>query len=336
MYQQFYGLRELPFELTLNPHYLFLSRRHREALSMLQYGLFSAKSVTVLIGEAGTGKTTLIAAALESERCRNVRCVALSNPTLKRDEFVEMLSSRFGLSERTRTSKTALLQELEGVLRDERNRGQITSLLIDEAQSLSDELLEEIRLLANIETGTEKLLPLVLVGQPELRDRLNESSLRQLKQRVTLRCEIEPFTIHETAGYISERVRTAGGNAARLFTREAVHLIHDRSRGIPRTISVLCDNALLTGFSLDRQPVDSEIVLEVAHDFDLGGLRMPDAMASSEADDAAGTIEPVDGSPATEFEAPSQHDRRSADAPAPSPLLEDIPQPRRFSLFGRK
>ena len=162
------------------------------------------------------------------------------------------------------------------MLRERRSRGQITAIVIDEAQSLSDELLEEIRLLANIETATEKLLPVVLAGQPELRDRLNQPELRQLKQRVTLRCEIAPFTPRETAGYISQRVKTAGGDAAGLFTREAVLLIHERSRGIPRTISVLCDNALLTGFALNRRPVDSEVVLDVTHDFDLGGVRMPE------------------------------------------------------------
>src|SRR6266851_2811364 len=167
MYQHYYGLRELPFELTPNPKYLFLPPQHREALSTLEYGLFSGKPITVLIGEAGTGKTTLIHAALESERCRHVRCVYLMNPTLTRAEFVETLSLRFGLSSRAATSKAALIDELEEVLRARRARGQITALVVDEAQSLSRELLEEIRLLANSETATEKLLPLVLAGQPE-------------------------------------------------------------------------------------------------------------------------------------------------------------------------
>ena len=150
-----------------------------------------------------------------------------------------------------------------------RARGEITALVVDEAQSLSAELLEEIRLLANIETPTEKLLPLVLAGQPELAERLEEPGLRQLKQRVALRCEIAPFELPETAAYIASRIRTAGGEAARLFTREAVVLIHEHSRGIPRTISVICDNALVSGFALDRQPVDRGIVLEVARDFQL-------------------------------------------------------------------
>ena len=189
MYQAFYGLREAPFELTPNPKFLFFTARHREALSNLQYGLSSAKAVTVLIGEAGTGKTTLLRAALESDRCRHVRSVYLHNPALTRTEFVQMLAHQFRLSSEAAESKATLLNELEAALRERRERGEIAALVVDEAQSLSAELLEEIRLLANIETATEKLLPLVLAGQPELADRLNEPSLRQLKQRVALRCE---------------------------------------------------------------------------------------------------------------------------------------------------
>ncbi len=271
MYQHFYGLRELPFELTPNPRYLFFTAQHREALTTLEYGLFSAKGVTALIGEAGTGKTTLIHAALESERCRNVTCVYINNPALTRQEFVETLSLRFGLSSRAGASKAALIDELEPLLRERRSRGLITALVVDEAQSLTNEVLEEIRLLANSETTTQKLLPFVLSGQPELKDRLNEPNLRQLKQRVTLRCEIRPFSQQETAAYIEQRIRTAGGEAGRLFTREAVMLIHERAGGIPRTISVMCDNALLTGFGLGRTTIDSAVILEVARDFDLPG-----------------------------------------------------------------
>jgi general secretion pathway protein A len=269
MYLRFFGLRELPFELTANPKFLFLTPQHREALSNLQYGLFSAKSMTVLTGEAGTGKTTLIRAALESERCRNVTCVYLNNPALTRDEFVELLANRFGLGPQASGSKAVLLDELEGVLLKRRARGEVTALVIDEAQSLGTDLLEEIRLLANAETATDKLLPVILAGQPELRDRLNDTSLRQLKQRVALRCEIASFSLQETAAYVAARIRHAGGEAARLFTREAVMLLHEHSRGIPRTINVVCDNALLTGFGLGRRPIDREIIQEVVRDFDL-------------------------------------------------------------------
>jgi type II secretory pathway predicted ATPase ExeA len=222
-----------------------------------------------LIGEAGTGKTTLLRAALQSEECRNVRCVYLNNPALKRDEFVEMLARRFDFGSDAAQSKTVLLEQLDRSLRDRRAKGEITALVIDEAQSLSVELLEEVRLLANIETATEKLLPLVLSGQPELADRLNDPTLRQLKQRVALRCELRPLDLAQTAAYIASRIRIAGGQASKLFTREAVQLIHEFSRGIPRTISVMCDNSLLGGMAVGRQPVDRQIVNEVCRDFDL-------------------------------------------------------------------
>jgi type II secretory pathway predicted ATPase ExeA len=166
-------------------------------------------------------------------------------------------------------SKAGLLTALEPELRARRARKEITALVVDEAQSLSHELLEEIRLLANIETPSEKLLPVVLAGQPELAHRLNEPGLRQLKQRVALRCEVAPLDLSDTAAYIVSRIRTAGGNTTMLFTREAVTLIHTASRGIPRTINVMCDNALISGFALKRQPVDRDIVAEVLHDFDL-------------------------------------------------------------------
>jgi len=288
MYLNYYGLREPPFELTSNPKYLFFTEQHREALSVLEYGLSSAKAVTVLVGDAGTGKTTLLQAALQSERCRSVRTLFLSNPTLTRAEFVETLAALFDLGTSAKQSKATLLEALEVVLRERRARGEITALVVDEAQSLSYELLEELRLLTNIETPTEKLLPLALAGQPELTARLNDPELRQLKQRVALRCQVGPLTLQETAGYISSRIRTAGGDTTRLFTREAVTIVHEHSRGIPRTISVICDNALVSGFALSKKPVSSDIVLEVCRDFDLCA-----ATASSPTQRNLTVIEPV-------------------------------------------
>lgn len=268
MYLAHYGLRELPFELTPDPKFLFATPRHGEAFSNLEYGLSSAKSLTVLLGEAGTGKTTLLRAAFESERCRNVRCVFVNNPSLTRDEFVNTLATRFELNPEAARSKAIFLDCLERLLRARRANGEITALVVDESQRLSIELLEEIRMLANIETTTQKLLPVVLAGQPELATRLEEPSLRQLKQRIALRCELAPFTIAETPGYIAARVRMAGGVPSQLFTREAVMLIHEYSGGIPRTINVIADNALVTGMALGRV-VDQRIVQEVASDFAL-------------------------------------------------------------------
>ncbi|MGH9242527.1 MAG: AAA family ATPase [Vicinamibacterales bacterium] len=275
MYERFYGLTELPFELTANPKYLFLSARQREALSTLQYGLFAAKSITLLVGEAGTGKTTLIRAALESERCQHVRCVYLNNPALRPDDFLRLLALRFDLGPEAADSKAILLERLEALLRQRREAGETTALVVDEAQSLSVELLEEIRLLANIETPSAKLLPLVLAGQPELADRLENHDLRQLRQRVTLRCHLDPFDVKETAAFIASRLSAAGGVPSRIFTKDAVMLIHEHSRGIPRTISVLCDNALVSGMALDTQPVTRTIVAEVCRDFRLNPGKQP-------------------------------------------------------------
>jgi type II secretory pathway predicted ATPase ExeA len=270
MYRTFCRLRELPFELTPDPRYLYLSPRHREALSNLEYGLSAAKTLTVLLGEAGTGKTTLIRAALQSERCRAVSCVCITNPRLTRDEFVHTLAGRFELGPEAAQSKAVLLERLERVLTDRRARGEIVALVVDEAQQLSTELLEEIRLLGNIETATEKMLPLVLAGQPELAARLDDPALRQMKQRVALRCELARFDLAETAACIAHRVKTAGGVPARLFTQEAVRAIYEASGGIPRTIAVLCDNALVSAMALDRLPVDRAIVAEVVCDFAVG------------------------------------------------------------------
>jgi general secretion pathway protein A len=269
MYQQFYGLHALPFELTATPGRIFSSPGHREALSNLEYGLSTAKAITLLIGEAGTGKTTLVQAAMASKRCKQIACVYLHNPALTRIEFFEMLARQFGLDPALAASKTTLLAELENTLLERRARGQAVALVVDEAQCLSHDLLEEIRLLVNFEIDSQRLIPLVLAGQPELAIRLNEPRLRQLKQRVALRCTVAPFTLPETAAYMSTRIKHVGGDGARLFTREAVILIYERSGGIARTINVICDNALLTGMALGQRPVGREIVLEVCEDFDL-------------------------------------------------------------------
>jgi type II secretory pathway predicted ATPase ExeA len=272
MYNEFYGLTEAPFELNPNPKYLLLTARHREALANLQYGISARKALTLLLGEAGTGKTTLVHAALASESCRSARILHLANPVLSRAEFLEFLARSFDLSHGARRSKTTLLYELEHVLLDQRAKNITTALVVDEAQSLPDELLEEIRLLSNIETQTDKLLPLVLAGQPELADRLSQPSLRQLKQRIALRCTLDLLDLLETSAYIAGRIRKAGGQCSEIFTREAIGMIHERSGGVPRTISVICDNALVSGFASATRPVGVEIVREVCEEFDLKGV----------------------------------------------------------------
>jgi len=266
MYERFFGLSDRPFELTPNPRYLFLSPRHAEALTMLQYGSSRRNGLTLLIGEAGTGKTTLVYAALEAQRSTKAFNVLLTNPALTRDEFFDFLAIGFRLSDEARTSKSRFLIELSRSLAERQEAGAASALIIDEGQCLSDELLEEIRLLGNIETPTEKLLSIILIGQPELTDRLNASAMRQLKQRVALRCTLAALDVAETTAYISTRIRVAGGDAATILTRAAIDAIYRASSGIPRTISVICENALISGFALQRRPIGADVIAEVCRD----------------------------------------------------------------------
>jgi general secretion pathway protein A len=269
MYEVFFGLQERPFDLTPNPRFLFMTPGHREALATIQYGIAGRKGITLLVGAAGTGKTTLVQAALRAQEGLNVRALHLANPTLTRNEFYQFLALELNLTEAATRSKTHFLRELDATLRREQAAGVVTALIVDEAQALSDTLLEEVRLLANSETSTEKLFPLVLIGQPEFGARLNEQPLQQLKQRVALRAFLAPLTLRETADYIAERIRIAGGDIRKVFAPEAVAAIYGSSGGIPRTISVICDNALLSGFAIDQRPIGRSVIAEVCRDFDL-------------------------------------------------------------------
>jgi general secretion pathway protein A len=272
MYERFFGLRERPFDLLPNPRFLYLTGRHREAFSNLRYGLTVPRGVTLLIGGAGTGKTTLLQSVLAELDPDNVECVLLSNPTLTRAEFYEFLATSFGLGSGAAASKTRFLFDLRQHLQARHAAGRLSALVLDEAQSLPYELLEEVRLLSNIETPTVKLLNVVLAGQPELAARLNEPGLRQLKQRVSLRCEIEPLNFPDTAAYVAGRLRIAGGDPAAIFSREAILAIHEVSGGVPRVINVVCDNALIGGFAAEMKPVLRALVDDVCRDFDLNPL----------------------------------------------------------------
>jgi general secretion pathway protein A len=269
MYEDFFGLRERPFDLAPNPRFLYLAQSHQEALSHLRYGLTTPRGFTLLLGEAGTGKTTLVEAVLAELEPDAVQCVLLTNPTLTRGEFLEFLAREFSLGGTSASSKTILLEELRRHLEARHEAGRLTALVLDEAQSLPYELLEEVRLLSNMEASSAKLLNVVLAGQPELADRLNEPSLRQLKQRVSLRCELGPLNLVDTAAYIAGRIRIAGGNPVHTFSREAVVEIHAGSHGVPRTINVICDNALIGGYAAQARPVPRSVVVEVMRDFDL-------------------------------------------------------------------
>jgi general secretion pathway protein A len=289
MYEAFYGLRERPFELTPNPRFLLMTSRHREALTTLEYGLSGRTGIALLVGEAGTGKTTMVHAALQSQSARQSKVAYLNNPSLTRAEFIEFLAAGFGLTPEAAKSKTRCLAELTEVLVNRHAAGMMAAIIIDEAQCLPDALLEEVRLLANIASASEKLLSIILAGQPELAVRLNHPSLRQLKQRIGLRCSLLPLTLPETVAYITARVRIAGGDARNLFTPEAIETIHRRCGGIPRAISVICDNALVTGFALDQRPIDEKIVLEVCQDFDFGEVPA-EAQPPAPAPDAPATV----------------------------------------------
>jgi general secretion pathway protein A len=328
MYEAFYGLRERPFDLTTNPRFLLLTGKHREALSNLQYGLMSRRGLTLLVGEAGTGKTTLVQATIQGFERQGAKIAYLNNPTLTRGEFYEFLAGAFELEETAAQSKVQLLRALEAKLGERRAAGILSGLILDEVQALPDELLEEVRLLANIETPTDKLLPIVLAGQPELADRLNQPSLRQLKQRVALRCYLQALDARETAEYIAGRIRVAGGNSVLVFTRQAVEAVFEGSGGIPRLISVICDNALISGFAADRRPVSRDIVDDVCRDFDLRGDKKQQSLPAP-AVAAAAIPEPVPAAAHAEI-------ARSAPPAKGLPgksLFEHFTVRRRFSLF---
>jgi general secretion pathway protein A len=346
MYERFFGFRERPFDLTPSPRLLVMTEGHREALSNLEYAIASRKGITVLLGDAGCGKTTIIRAAIEQQPSQ-VLCVHVTNPALTREEFVETLATQFGLSGEAVRSKAALLRELEELLRRRRAADETTVLVVDEAQSLSPELLEEIRLLANIETSEEKLLSLILAGQPELAEQLNRPSLRQFKQRIALRCELRPLTSQETLAYLAGRIRAAGGVASRVFTREAATLLHGHSGGVPRIINVLADNSLLAAFGRRSAQVTSDLVTEVARDFSLSQARpWPEQAEDVTTGPEIRRSEVIPGH-ATEISLLSipevHHEQDSAPVPAHdenaatgSSLFKAFSAARRFPFLGRR
>jgi general secretion pathway protein A len=270
MYLQYYGLRERPFDVSPDPRFLFLSTAHREALMHLRYGLTGRPGLTMLVGQAGTGKTTLVHAALHGANGRSSTIVHLSNPTLTRAEFYHYIATGFGFSPSAMASKSCFLQELEGALAARSAEQSVQALIVDEAQSLSDELLEEVRLLTNTQRAGRSIA-VVLVGQPVLGGRLNDEGLLQLKQRVSLRCELPAFGRRDTAAYLAARVGIAGGRAESLFNRDAVVAIYEHSRGIPRAINVICDNALMSGFAASIKPIGESVIGEVCRDYDFAG-----------------------------------------------------------------
>ncbi|MGH9435023.1 MAG: ExeA family protein [Terriglobia bacterium] len=268
MFRKFFGLQENPFNVNPDPRYLYVTPHTEEALSCLTYGITNRKGFILLTGEVGTGKTTLINKLLEWLQRESVSTAFLFNPRLTEEQFFDFMMADFGISCDTK-SKSHVLMRLNQWLLERYRAGETAVLIIDEAQDLSPSVLEEIRLLTNLETYTEKLLQIVLSGQPELEMRLKQPEMRQLRQRITLRSKTFPLTPAETAGYVSSRLRIAGSNGQPVFTPEAIEAIHAYSRGIPRVVNVLCEHALIHAFADQQKPVTAPTVAAVAQDFDL-------------------------------------------------------------------
>jgi type II secretory pathway predicted ATPase ExeA len=284
MYKEFYGLRANPFNVNPDPRYLFLTRHTEEALACLTYGIQSRKGFVLLTGEVGTGKTTLINKLLEWLRLQQVATAFIFNSRLNVPQFLDYMMADFGIQHDSR-AKSQILLRLYNWLLDRYRAGETAVLIVDEAQNLSDEVLEEIRMLTNLETFTEKLLQIVLVGQPELEQKLKQPQLRQLRQRLTLRAKTHPLTLDETRAYVQQRLRIAGSNGQQIFEPEAVATIHHHAMGIPRVINLLCEHCLVSAF-VDQQKIIGPAVVEgVARDFDLSdnttsGAMVPPAPAS--------------------------------------------------------
>ncbi len=267
MYEQFYGLKQKPFEITPDPRFLYMSEQHREAYAHLTYALNESKGFTVITGEVGTGKTTLIQMLL-SRLDGHTRTAHLFNPKLSTRDFLKYICNDLGLKTDGLTTKGDLLTLLHSFLLECYARKERVILIIDEAQTLSPKLLEEVRLLTNLETPKSKLLQVILMGQPELDKILADQRFRQLKQRISVRYYLKPLNRKETKEYIEKRLKVAGARDCDIFDDSAVREIHKRSSGIPRLINVLCDNALVTGFVEEKRVIDKSIIREVAKDME--------------------------------------------------------------------
>ena len=270
MYERFYQLRERPFALSPDPEYLYPSRVHQEALDYLRYGLESQAGFVVVTGEIGSGKTTLLQTLLRNIDGQTT-VGRVVNTILEPRELLESIMIDFGLDPGGRT-KPLLLRDLAQYLVDQRMAGRLVLLVIDEAQNLSVAALEELRMLSNLETEKSKLLQIVLVGQPNLRDKLSSVELEQLRQRITVSYHLPPLDAEETWKYINHRLRRASVGAPLEFPRDATDLIHARSRGVPRIINVICDAALVFGYAEERRQVDRDLIVEVVGELESTGV----------------------------------------------------------------
>ena len=265
MYKKFFGLAENPFNVNPDPRYLFLTDHIQEALACLTYGIETRKGFVLLTGEVGTGKTTLLNKLLDWLHEQNIATAFVFNPRLSVTQFLDFMMADFGIHCDTRI-KSQMLLTLNHWLLERYKAGERAVLIVDEAQNLSPEMLEEIRLLTNLETSTEKLLQIVLCGQPELQQKLIQPELRQLRQRITLRAKTRPLTLEETSGYIGGRLRIAGGSLENVFSPEAINRLHHHARGIPRVTNLLAEHALIAAFVEQQKPITPEVVDTVAQE----------------------------------------------------------------------
>lgn len=295
MYLEFFGLREKPFSQTPDPRFLYWNDSYREALASLRYGIQERKGFLTMIGEAGTGKTTLLRKLLD-DLGSDVLSVFLFNPNASFEEILEYMLGELGISAPS-GRKLAMLQRLNEFLLAAYSEGRNTILLIDEAQDLEPGVLESLRLLSNLETSTDKILQIVLCGQPELAQRLAQDDLRQLKQRIAVRCRLEPLQIEELGGYIRARLEVAGGDPA-TFDPAAFDAIWEFSGGIPRLVNTVCDNALLFGYAVGKKRVDPAIVAEVIAD--LRRLDVPPPRIVAPTTTPPAEIAPMSAAAATE------------------------------------
>ena len=268
MYRKFFKLKENPFNVNPDPRYLFLTQSTQEAMACLTYGIETRKGFILLTGEVGTGKTTLLNKLLEWLNQERVATAFVFNPRLSVSQFFDFMMADFGIPCDSR-QKSQVLLRLNQWLLERYQAGERAVLIVDEAQNLSPQMLEEIRLLTNLETSTEKLLQIVLAGQPELELKLNQPDLRQLRQRITLRAKTRPLTLEETRGYIAERLRIAGNEDGEIFSPDAIKTIHKYARGIQRVTNLLAEHSLISAFVDQKNPVPAETVEEIARDFGL-------------------------------------------------------------------
>lgn len=270
MYERFFGLKERPFNVTADPTFLFFSRHHKEAFSHLLYGIKERKGFLEITGEIGTGKTTLCKALLNSLD-KDTKTALILNPDLSKFQLLKAILQDLGVTDEKK-SGTSLLTKLNEFLIQQLSCGNNVVLIVDEAQNLRASLLEQIRLLSNLETEKEKLLQIVLVGQPELREKLKSPQLRQLRQRISVRYHILPLDSAEIERYICHRLSVAGSNNSVKFNKQAVEKIYQYSQGIPRVINILCDKILLAAYTRGTKSINQELVEECFQELE-GNIR---------------------------------------------------------------